>query len=104
MEYGIALICLLLVIVAYILGRVGYAVEKDEDERPGFNKMNESDNGTNKEEGNNTRDLVVKTLKEIGCQPEIDDDDIINVKYKDSCFKIYTITGNKPIIYILESA
>lgn len=31
---------------------------------------------------NRTRDLIIKTLKEIGCQPEVDDDDDICFKYQ----------------------
>lgn len=37
---------------------------------------------------NRTRDLVTNTLKEIGCQPEVDDDDDICFKYQNEDFFI----------------
>lgn len=37
---------------------------------------------------NRTRDLVINTLKEIGCQPEVDDDDDICFKYQNEDFFI----------------
>ena len=33
-------------------------------------------------EDNKTRNLVIKTLKEIGCQPEVNDEDDICFKYQ----------------------
>lgn len=44
MEHEIALICIVLIIVAYIIGRVGYAVENDKKEKSDYDKMNESIN------------------------------------------------------------
>lgn len=44
MEHEIALICIVLIIVAHIIGRVGYAVENDKKEKSDYDKMNESIN------------------------------------------------------------
>ena len=39
-------------------------------------------------EDNKTRNLVIKTLKEIGCQPEVNDEDDICFKYQGEDFFI----------------
>ena len=49
-----------------------------------------------------TRDLVIETLKKVGCQPEVDDKDNICFKYQgeslyvsaDNNFKFITMMSN----------
>lgn len=80
MEFGIVIICAILVFIAYIAGRVGYAIENDKKEKSDYDKMNESVNAAINEEDNQTRNLLIKTLEDIGCQPEIDDNNSIIFK------------------------
>lgn len=94
MEFGIVILCAVLVFAAYIIGRVGYAIEKDKKEKSDYDKMNESIDNVINEEDNQTRNLLLKTLKEIGYQPEIDDDDYIAFKYQGEEFKIGASNDN----------
>ncbi len=99
MEHGIAILCIVLVFAAYIAGRVGYAIENDKKEKSDYDKMNESINEAINEEDNQTRNLLIKTLEDIGCQPEIDNDNSIIFKYQGEVFKI-NASNNSPIIWI----
>lgn len=86
MEHGIALICIVLVIAAYIIGRI--TNDNDKEKESDYDKMNEAIKTAMNEEDNQTRNLVLRTLREMGCQPEIDDNNVIIVKYQGEKFKI----------------
>ncbi len=94
MEFGIAVLCVILIFAAYIAGRVGYAIEKDKKEKSDYEKMNESINHAINDEDNQPRNLLIKTLKEMGCQPEIDDNNDIIVKYQGEVFSIDASNDN----------
>lgn len=74
MEFEIVTICIVLVFVAYIAGRVGYAIGNDKKEESDYNKMNDAVDDALKKEDNQTRNLLIKTLEDIGCQHETDKD------------------------------
>lgn len=63
----------------------------------------ESDNNTINEEDNQTRDLLIKTLEDIGCQYEIDDNNCIVFKYQGEEFNIDASNDNL-IIWIYNIA
>ena len=78
---------LILIVIAYLFGRIGFAVEEDK-ERSEYAKTNETIDKAINAEDNKTRNLVINTLKEIGCQPEVDDKDRICFKYQGEEFFI----------------
>ena len=65
--------------------------------------MNESINDEINEEDNQTRNLLIKTLDHIGCQPEISDNNDIISKYQGEVFMIHANNDN-PIIWIYDVA
>ena len=78
---------LILIVIAYFFGRIGFAVEEDK-ERSEYAKTNAAIDKAIDAEDSKTRNLVISTLKEIGCQPEIDDEDDICFKYQNEDFFI----------------
>lgn len=103
METGIAILCIVLVFAAYIAGRVGFAIENDKKEKSDYDKMNDSISDVINEEDNQTRNLLIKTLEDIGCQYEINDNDSIIFKYQGEEFKISASNDNH-IIWIYNVA
>lgn len=103
MEHGIAILCFVLIFAAYIAGRVGFAIENDKKEKSDYDKMNDSVNDAINEEDNQTRNLLIKTLEDIGCQYEIDNNEDIVFKYQGEKFEIDASNGN-PIIWIYDFA
>lgn len=103
METGIGILCLMLVIAAYIAGRLGYGIASDRKKESDYDKMNEAIKAAMSEEDNQTRNLLIKTLEDIGCQPEIDNDNSIIFKYQGEEFKISASNDNH-IIWIYNVA
>ena len=103
METGIAILCIVLVFAAYIAGRVGFAIENDKEEKSDYDKMNDSISDAINEEDNQTRNLLIKTLEDIGCQPEIDNDNSIIFKYQGEEFNV-NASNDSPIIWIYNVA
>lgn len=103
METGTGILCLVLVVAAYIAGRVGFAIENDRKKESDYDKMNEAIKAAMSEEDNQTRNLLIKTLEDIGCQPEIDNDNSIIFKYQGEEFKIDASNDNS-IIWIYNVA
>lgn len=103
MEHGIAILCLVLVVAAYIAGRVGFAIENDRKKESDYDKMNEAIKAAMSEEDNQTRNLLIKTLTDIGCQPEINEDNNVEFKYQGEEFKIDASNDNS-IIWIYDFA
>ena len=101
MEVGIAVLGIVLIFAAYIAGRVGYAIENDKKEKSDYGKMNETIQDAVNEEEKQTRNWLIKTLTEIGCQPEIDDNNAIVFKYQGEEFHI-NARNNSPIIWIYD--
>ena len=65
---------LILIVIAYFFGRIGFAFEEDKEQSE-YAKTNDAIDKAIDAEDNKTRNLVISTLKEIGCQPEVDDED-----------------------------
>lgn len=103
METGIGILCLVLVVAAYIAGRVGFAIANDRKKESDYDKMNEAIKAAMSEEDNQTRNLLIKTLEDIGCQYEIDDNDSIIFKYQGEEFNV-NASNDGPIIWIYNVA
>lgn len=103
MEFGIVILCAVLVFAAYIAGRVGYAIENDKNKKSDYEKMNESIDNVINEEDKQTRSLLIKTLKDIGCQPEIDDNNSIFFNYQGEKFVI-NASNDSYLIWIYDFA
>ena len=103
MEYEIAILCLVLFCAAYKIGRVGYEIEKKNREKSDYDRMNDSINDAINEEDKLTRNLVIKTLKGIGCQPEIGDDNRFIFKYQGEDFMI-SASNDTYLIWIYDYA
>lgn len=99
----ITIICALIAFTAYIIGRVGYGLKKDKQEKSDYDMMNESINDAINEEDNKTRNLMIRTLEDIGCQPEINDNNDIVFKYQGEEFKILA-NNDSLIIWIYNVA
>lgn len=78
---------LILIVIAYFFGRIGFAFEEDKEQSE-YAKTNVAIDKAIDAEDNKTRNLVISTLKEIGCQPEVDDEDRICFKYQGEEFFI----------------
>lgn len=78
---------LILIVIAYFFGRIGFAFEEDKEQSE-YAKTNVAIDKAIDAEDNKTRNLVISTLKEIGCQPEVDDDNDICFKYQNEDFFI----------------
>lgn len=61
---------IILIVAAYFFGRIGYSFNDEDQEHSDYTKMNEAVDAAIDAEDNKTRNLVVKTLKEIGCRSE----------------------------------
>lgn len=74
---------LILFAVAYIAGKVGYALGKDKKAESDYDKMNrEVDDAVNKE-NNLPVNLLKRTLEELGCQYEVNDEaDKVTISFK----------------------
>ena len=103
MEFGIVIICAILVFAAYIAGRVGYAIENDKKEKSDYDRMDESINAAINEEDNQTRNLLIKTLEDIGCQHGTNEDGSIIFKYQGEAFEVNT-SNDSHIIWIYDIA
>ena len=84
---GLLVLGLILIVAAYFFGRVGYAIENNK-EQSDYTKKNEIIDAAINAEDNKTRNLLIKTLTEIGCEPEVDKDDDICFKYQNEDFFI----------------
>lgn len=84
---GWIVLSLILIVTAYFFGRIGFAVEEDK-ERSEYAKTNAAIDKAIDAEDSKTRNLVISTLKEIGCLPEVDDKDRICFKYQGEEFFI----------------
>ena len=94
MGTGIGVLCLVLVIAAYIAGRVGYGIAIDRKKESDYDKMNEAIKAAMNEEDNQTRNLLIRTLEDIGCQHGTDEDGSIIFKYQGEEFEINASNDN----------
>lgn len=67
---GWVVLGIILIVAAYFFGRIGYSFNDEDQKQSGYTKMNEAVDTAINIEDNKTRNLVVKTLKEIGCRSE----------------------------------
>lgn len=79
---------IILIVAAYFFGRIGYSFNDEDQGQSDYAKMNEAVDTAIDAEDNKTRNLVINTLKKIGCQPEVDDKDRICFKYQGEDFFI----------------
>lgn len=100
---GWIILGIILIFAAYFFGRVGYAIENDKNKESDYEKMNEAVNDAINEEENQTRNLLIKTLIDIGCQYEINDENYIYFKYQGEEFKI-DASNDSHIIWIYNVA
>lgn len=91
---GWIILGIILIFAAYFFGRVGYAIENDKNKESDYDKMSEAIKAAMNEKDNQTRNLLIKTLEDIGCQPEIDNDESIVFKYQGEEFKIDASNDN----------
>lgn len=91
-----------IVIIGFII-RCGYALEKAKNEKSEFEKANDAVDAAIKKEDRQTRNLLMKTLEDIGCQYEIDDNDSIIFKYQGEKFNI-DVSNDSPAIWIYNIA
>ena len=95
---------LILFAVAYIAGKVGYALGKDKKAESDYDKMNrEVDDAVNKE-NNLPVNLLKRTLEELGCQYEVNDEAdkvTISFKYQGEEF-VVGVSDDKAIIWISD--
>lgn len=78
----------ILVIAAYFFGRIGYSFDENNKKQSEYTKTNETIDKTIDAEDKKTRNLAISTLKEIGCQPEVDDKDRICFRHQGEDFFI----------------
>ena len=103
MEHGIALICFLFIVVAYIAGRVGFGVANDKDGTSGHGAANDAVDEAIRMEDAKPRNLLLKTLEDIGCQYEMVEDDGIVFKYQGETFQI-NASNDSAFIWIYDLA
>lgn len=94
---------IILIFAAYFFGRVGYAIENDKNKESDYEKMNEVVSEAISKEENQTRNLLIKTLTDMGCQYEINDENDICFKYQGEVFKI-DASNDSSIIWIYDVA
>ncbi|MEY8687926.1 hypothetical protein AB9N12_18030 [Bacteroides sp. AN502(2024)] len=94
---------IIFIFAAYFFGRVGYAIENDKNKKSDYEKKNEAVNDAINKEENQTRNLLIKTLADIGCQYEINDENSICFKYQGEEFKI-DASNDSHIIWIYDVA
>ncbi len=74
---------LILFAVAYIAGKVGYALGKDKKKETDYDKMNREVDDAVSQEYNLPVNLLKKTLEEVGCQYEVNDEtDKVTIRFK----------------------
>lgn len=86
MNVEFVLLCILIACLAYLLGLIS-----------GNKKIGNKEN----DESINTRDLLIKSLEEIGCQYKIGDKNEILFKYQGEEFEIWS-SNDSYIIYIYD--
>ena len=93
---------LILIVIAYFFGRIGFAVEEDK-ERSEYAKTNDAIDKAIDAEDNKTRNLLIKTLMNIGCQSEENKETgRIRFIYQGECFSI-DAENESPFITISDT-
>lgn len=93
---------LILIVIAYFFGRIGFAVEEDK-ERSEYAKTNDAIDKAIDAEDNKTRNLLIKTLMNIGCQSEENKETgRIRFIYQGECFSI-DAENESPFITIWDT-
>ena len=93
---------LILIVIAYFFGRIGFAVEEDK-ERSEYAKSNDAIDKAIDAEDNKTRNLLIKTLMNIGCQSEENKETgRIRFIYQGECFSI-DAENESPFITIWDT-
>ena len=97
---------LILFAVAYIAGKVGFALGKEKKTESDYDKMNREVDDAVNQENNLPVNLLKKTLEELGCQYEVDDktDEVaIGFKYQGEKFAV-SVRDDRAVIWIFDFA
>lgn len=94
---GLITLGAILIIIAYFFGRIGHSFDGDK-ERSDYSKLDGAVNKAVEAEDNKTRNLLLNTLRKIGCQPNIDEDNKIHFQYQGEVFGIDAENGRAIII------
>lgn len=89
-------------IAGYIVGQVKAGIASDES-KSGYGRMDGAVNAAIDEEDGKPRNLLVRTLQDMGCQCQTDDSDRIEFKYQGETFVAYA-RNDRAFIWILQSA
>lgn len=89
-------------IAGYIVGQVRAGITSDES-KSGYGRMDGAVNAAIDEEEGKPRNLLVKTLQDMGCQCRTDDSDRIEFKYQGETF-VADARNDRAFIWILQSA
>ena len=93
---------LILIVIAYFFGRIGFAFEEDKEQSE-YAKTNDAIDKAIDAEDNKTRNLLIKTLMNIGCQSEENKETgRIRFIYQGECFSI-DAENESPFITIWDT-
>lgn len=93
---------LILIVIAYFFGRIGFAFEEDKEQSE-YAKTNVAIDKAIDAEDNKTRNLLIKTLMNIGCQSEENKETgRIRFIYQGECFSI-DAENESPFITIWDT-
>ena len=93
---------LILIVIAYFFGRIGFAFEEDKEQSE-YAKTNAAIDEAIDAEDNKTRNLLIKTLMNIGCRSEENKETgRIRFIYQGECFSI-DAENESPFITIWDT-
>lgn len=98
---GLVVLCLIVMAITYIVRKKRAADEKGKKGLSDNEKINETIDNTINEEDCQTKNFLLKTLTEIGCQYKIDNNNCINFNYEGETFTMYA-RNESPIIWIFN--
>lgn len=98
-----ALIILFILVCLYLVGKIGYAIGRDKRAKSDYEEADEAIDDALDEEDKKPRNLLMKTLEEIGCQYSVDEDNAIQFKYQGEAFEVHA-DNDIPYIQIYDYA
>lgn len=102
MESGLVVLCLIVMAITYIVRKKRAADKKGKKGKSDYEKTNEVFNNAKNKDEYQTRNFLLKTLTDIGCQYEIDDENFIVFAYQGETFSI-SANNDTPFIWIYSS-
>lgn len=98
----VAVAALVALVVDYIVRRVRDGIASDES-KSGYGRMDGAVSAAIDEEDGKPRNLLIRTLQDMGCQCRMDDSDRIEFKYQGETF-VADARNDRAFIWILQSA